>query len=50
MKREKGLTIVQLMLVLLIAGVVGHFVVEYVIEKRCENNQASSLCEGRKAP
>jgi hypothetical protein len=50
MKREKGLTIIQIMAVLLIAGLVGHFVVKYVIEQRCANGQSSTLCEGRKSP
>jgi hypothetical protein len=50
MKQGKGLTIIQLMVILLVAGLIGHFVVEYLIEKRCEGGQASTLCEGRKVP
>jgi hypothetical protein len=49
MKRARGITIVQLMVFLLIAGVVARFVVNFVIEKRCETNHTSALCKGRKA-
>lgn len=47
MKRNQGLTIVQLMVVLLIAGIVGWFVVDYIIDKRCEGDATSPLCVQR---
>jgi uncharacterized protein YneF (UPF0154 family) len=49
MKKENGLTIVQLMVLLLIAGVVGSFLVEFIIDKRCEDNPSTALCANRKA-
>lgn len=49
MKRARGLTIVQLMLALLIAGVAARLVVDFIIEKRCESNHAAALCAERKA-
>ena len=49
MKKQGGLTIVQLMVVLFIAGIVGWFVVDYLIDKRCEADPAGSLCAERKA-
>lgn len=45
--RISGLTIIQLMLVLLIAGVLGSVAVNYIIDKRCENVPALSLCKNR---
>lgn len=49
MKRARGLTIVQLMLVLLVLGIVGWFAVDAIIEKRCEDHPAKPLCADRKA-
>lgn len=49
MIRAKGFTIVQLMVVLLVLGIVGWFVVDAIIEKRCEENPTKELCVGRKA-
>lgn len=48
MRRESGLTIIQLMVVLLIAGAVGKFAVEFIIARRCDNAAASSLCSNGK--
>lgn len=48
-KRAKGITIVQLMLVLLVAGIVGRLVVDFVIDKRCEAGQSVALCDKTKA-
>ena len=48
MNRIRGLTVVQIMLALLIAGIVARFVIKFIIEKRCESGQASLLCEQRK--
>lgn len=51
-KRMHGLTIVQLMLVLLVAGILGRLVVDFVIEKRCEAGLSTVSCdkEGAVAP
>jgi prepilin-type N-terminal cleavage/methylation domain-containing protein len=48
MRRMKGLTIVELMVVLLIAGIVGWFVVDFIIDKRCESDPSKALCVKRK--
>jgi hypothetical protein len=45
--RQKGLTIIQLMLILVIAGVAGTYVVDVVIEKRCASSSAKLHCETR---
>jgi hypothetical protein len=44
MKRMRGLTIVQLMLILLIAGLIGKVVIDLLVEKRCADQPASALC------
>lgn len=44
---QKGLTIIQLMVVLLIAGLVGFYVVEFLIDMRCDPASDASLCEQR---
>jgi Tfp pilus assembly protein PilE len=44
MLKQRGLTIVQLMVVLLIAGALGKFAVEFIIARRCDNLSASALC------
>jgi competence protein ComGC len=49
MRQAKGITIVQLMVVLLIVGIVGLFVVEFIIDKRCEADPSKPLCADRKA-
>jgi Tfp pilus assembly protein PilE len=49
MKRAKGITIIQLMLVLFIAGIAAWFVVQVVIEKQCEADPSKTLCSDRKA-
>lgn len=49
MRKAKGLTIVQLMVVLLIAGIVGWFVVDIIIDMRCEADPSKALCADRKA-
>jgi hypothetical protein len=49
MRQAKGITIVQLMVVLLIVGIVGLFVVEFIIDKRCEADPSKQLCVDRKA-
>ena len=49
MKKAKGLTIIQLMVVLFIAGIVGWIVVDVIIDKRCEADPAKPICAERKA-
>jgi hypothetical protein len=46
--RMAGLTIIQLMVMLLIAGIAGALVVEFIIDKRCEDNPPVKLCMERK--
>jgi Tfp pilus assembly protein PilE len=48
MNRMKGLTIIQLMVVLLIAGIVTKIAVAFLIDKRCENSASTQLCADRK--
>jgi hypothetical protein len=43
-KRQKGLTIVQLMVLLLIAGIVGSLLLRIIIEHRCQSDQSASIC------
>jgi hypothetical protein len=43
-KRQMGLTIIQLMVLLLIAGIVGSVLLKIIIEHRCQNDQSASLC------
>jgi hypothetical protein len=50
MLRQSGLTIVQLMVVLLIAGAVGKFAVDFIIARRCDNVSVSALCSHSTAP
>lgn len=47
MTKTAGFTIIQLMLVLLIAGLAGSFLVDVLIDKRCESDPTSSLCTGK---
>lgn len=44
---QKGLTIIQLMLILLVVGIAGSYVIDFLIEKRCETSSNKSLCEQR---
>jgi len=47
--KRKGLTIIQLMVVLFIAGIVGWIVVDVIIDKRCEADPSKPMCVERKA-
>lgn len=49
MKQAKGLTIIQLMIVLLVLGIVASIVVDAVIDKRCEAYPRIELCTDRAA-
>jgi hypothetical protein len=47
MKKMKGLTIIQLMVLLFFVGIVGSIVVNLIIDKRCEDNPKTELCISR---
>ena len=44
-----GFTIVQTMLILFIVGIVGAVIVDFIIDKYCEDEPSSMLCEDRRA-
>lgn len=44
---QRGWTIVQTMVALLIAGIVVYLAVEIVIDKRCEEDPTRSICADR---
>lgn len=48
MKRQQGLTIIQIMALLLIAGVLGSVIVKYLIEDRCESDPSRTVCTKNK--
>jgi hypothetical protein len=48
MKRQQGLTIIQIMVLLLIAGVVGSVIVNYIIDERCESDPSRTICAKKK--
>jgi len=43
-KRQTGLTIIQLMVLLLVAGIVGSLLLKIIIEHRCQSDRSASLC------
>jgi hypothetical protein len=46
-KKSKGLTIVQTMLIVLVAGIAIAIVTDFIIDKRCEAEPARAMCSGR---
>lgn len=46
-KRMRGLTIVQTMLILLIVGIAGSLLLNYIIDKRCEAEPSREMCANR---
>jgi hypothetical protein len=46
-KKMQGLTIVQTMLILLIVGIAGSVLVNYIIDKRCEAEPSRAMCANR---
>jgi hypothetical protein len=44
----KGLSLIQLMVLLAVLGVVGYFLISYVIDKRCEADPQRTMCVDRK--
>ncbi len=45
----KGLTIIQMMILLFFAGIAAALLVDFLVELRCEGNPAIKLCMDRKA-
>jgi prepilin-type N-terminal cleavage/methylation domain-containing protein len=50
LNRQNGLTIIELMVVLLIAGIAGSFALNAIIEHRCERDPAAAICAKKHAP
>ncbi|MET0963803.1 MAG: prepilin-type N-terminal cleavage/methylation domain-containing protein, partial [Noviherbaspirillum sp.] len=48
-KNQNGLTIIELMIVLLVAGVAGSFALNAIIDHRCERDPAASICTEKPA-
>lgn len=44
----KGLSLIQVMVILAVLGVAGYFLVSYVIDKRCEADPQRAMCIDRK--
>ena len=47
MKTQRGLTILQTMFILLIAGIVAWFAIDFVIDKRCAADPSLPYCSER---
>lgn len=47
-KKMRGFTIVQTMLVLMIVGIVGSLLINFIIDKRCEAEPARQICADRR--
>ena len=47
MRNNRGWTIIQTMIALLIAGLAGAVIVDVVIDKRCEADPSRPLCTDR---
>ncbi|MBK4737241.1 hypothetical protein [Noviherbaspirillum pedocola] len=45
LKKQQGLTIIQLMVVLLVAGLVGFYVIRAVVDYRCKDDPTASVCQ-----
>ena len=48
--KQNGLTIIELMVVLLIAGIAGSYAFSAIIEYRCERDPAASICARNPGP
>jgi competence protein ComGC len=46
-KKMRGLTIVQTMVILLVVGILGSVLVDYIIDKRCEAEPSREMCASR---
>lgn len=49
MKIQDGLTIIELMVVLLIAGIAGSYALDVIIEHRCEHDSSGATCARKPA-
>lgn len=47
-KTMRGLTIVETMLILLVVGIIGSVVLNYLVDKRCTENPQLEMCKSRK--
>jgi Tfp pilus assembly protein PilE len=43
-KKQNGLTIIQLMVLLLVAGIIGSIAVSTIIDYRCKSDPTASIC------
>lgn len=46
--KMRGLTIIQTMLILLVVGLVGSVVLNYLVDKRCAESPSLEMCASRK--
>lgn len=44
-----GMTLIQIMMLLLVLGIVGYFIVDVIIDKRCAEQPQRPMCIERKA-
>jgi hypothetical protein len=44
-----GITLIQLMMLLLALGIIGFFIVDLIIDKRCEEQPQRPVCTDRRA-
>lgn len=49
-RHSKGLTIVQLMIIIGVVGIIATVVADLVIDKRCKDEPTAMLCKDRTAP
>ena len=47
MKKQAGLTIIKLMVLLLIAGIAGSLAINALIKHRCLTDPAAQMCAGK---
>ncbi|WP_158592270.1 hypothetical protein [Noviherbaspirillum sedimenti] len=48
LKKMRGITIVQTMLILMVIGIVGSLLVNFIIDKRCEAEPSREICTDRR--
>lgn len=46
--KMRGLTIIKTMLILLVVGIVGSVVLNYLVDKRCSKEPSLEMCASRK--
>ncbi|NEX59645.1 type II secretion system protein [Noviherbaspirillum galbum] len=47
-RNQRGLTIIQLMVVLFALGIIGYLAVDFLIDQRCADSPQASLCADRR--